>query len=113
MAMKTIDGMMLKDMFLSGAALVERNRASIDALNVFPVPDGDTGTNMSQTLNMAVKDLSARTAPTVSEVASTVAKGALKGARGNSGVILSQIFRGISRALEATRTSPTAASPNA
>ncbi len=100
MAMKTIDGMMLKDMFLSGAALVERNRASIDALNVFPVPDGDTGTNMSQTLNMAVKDLSARTAPTVSEVASTVAKGALKGARGNSGVILSQIFRGISRALE-------------
>ena len=63
-AMKTIDGMMLKDMFLSGAALVGRNRASIDALNVFPVPDGDTGTNMSQTLNMAVKDLSARTAPT-------------------------------------------------
>ena len=100
MSMKTIDGMMLKDMFLSGAALVERNRASIDALNVFPVPDGDTGTNMSQTLNMAVKELSGRAAPTVSEVASTVAKGALKGARGNSGVILSQIFRGISRALE-------------
>ena len=98
--MKKIDGMMLKDMFLAGATLLERNRASIDALNVFPVPDGDTGTNMSQTISMAVKDLGTRTAPTVSEVASLVAKGSLRGARGNSGVILSQIFRGFSRALE-------------
>ena len=61
--MKKIDGMMLKDMFLAGATLLERNRASIDALNVFPVPDGDTGTNMSQTISMAVKDLRTRTAP--------------------------------------------------
>lgn len=98
--MKKIDGMMFKDMFLAGAALLEQNRANIDALNVFPVPDGDTGTNMSQTINMAVKDLGARTAPTVSEVASLVAKGSLRGARGNSGVILSQIFRGFSKALE-------------
>jgi DAK2 domain fusion protein YloV len=92
--------MMLKDMFLSGAALLSKNRESIDALNVFPVPDGDTGTNMTQTMATAVKELSSRTFPTVSDVASTVAKGALKGARGNSGVILSQILRGIARALE-------------
>jgi len=91
---------MLKDMFLSGAALLENNRASVDALNVFPVPDGDTGTNMSHTMSSAVKELSGRTFPTVSEVASTVAKGALRGARGNSGVILSQILRGFSKALE-------------
>ncbi len=97
---KSIDGMMLKEMFISGAALLEKNRPSIDALNVFPVPDGDTGTNMSQTIGMAVKDLGARKFPTVSDVAGSVAKGALKGARGNSGVILSQILRGFSRALE-------------
>lgn len=98
--MKTIDGVMLEEMFRAGANLLEQNRASIDALNVFPVPDGDTGTNMSQTITMAVKELGKRQAPTVSEVANSVAKGALKGARGNSGVILSQIFRGIARALE-------------
>jgi DAK2 domain fusion protein YloV len=97
---QSIDGMMLKDMFLSGAALLAKNRESIDALNVFPVPDGDTGTNMTQTMATAVKELASRTFPTVSDVASTVAKGALKGARGNSGVILSQILRGIARALE-------------
>ncbi len=91
---------MLKDMFLSGAALLSKNRESIDALNVFPVPDGDTGTNMTQTMATAVKDLASRSFPTVSDVATTVAKGALKGARGNSGVILSQILRGISRALD-------------
>ena len=100
MQIKTIDGMMLKEMFLSGATLVDNNRAIIDALNVFPVPDGDTGTNMSQTINMAVKELTMRTFPTVADVAETVAKGALKGARGNSGVILSQILRGYARALE-------------
>ena len=98
--MRTIDGMVLKEMFLSGAALVERNRQGIDALNVFPVPDGDTGTNMSQTLTAAMRELNGRSFPTVSDVAASVARGALKGARGNSGVILSQIFRGISRGLE-------------
>ena len=92
--------MTLKDMFMSGAALLEKNRQSIDALNVFPVPDGDTGTNMSQTISSAMKELSSHICPTAGEVASCVAKGALKGARGNSGVILSQIFRGMSRALE-------------
>lgn len=97
MPITSIDGVMLKEMFLSGAALLERNRQNVDALNVFPVPDGDTGTNMSQTMSAAVRELNARSAPTVGDVANTVARGALKGARGNSGVILSQIFRGISR----------------
>ena len=92
--------MLLKDMFMSGAALLEKNRQNIDALNVFPVPDGDTGTNMSQTITSAMKELGSHICPTAGEVASAVAKGALKGARGNSGVILSQIFRGMSRALE-------------
>ncbi len=92
--------MMLKDMFLSGAAILENSRESVDSLNVFPVPDGDTGTNMSHTMSSAVKDLSGRTFPTVSEVAAAAARGALKGARGNSGVILSQILRGFSKALD-------------
>ena len=100
MPITTIDGMLLKEMFVSGAALIEKNRQAIDALNVFPVPDGDTGTNMSQTAMAAVKELNGRSFPTVGDVAVTVARGALKGARGNSGVILSQIFRGIARALE-------------
>ena len=92
--------MLLKEMFLSGAALIEKNRQSIDALNVFPVPDGDTGTNMAQTMMAAVKELNGRSFPTAGDVTAAVARGALKGARGNSGVILSQIFRGFARALE-------------
>ena len=100
MPITTIDGMMLRDMFMSGAALLEKNRQNIDALNVFPVPDGDTGTNMCHTISSAMKELATRTCPTAGEAAAAVARGALKGARGNSGVILSQIFRGISRALE-------------
>ena len=83
--MKTIDGLMLKEMFLSGAANINANRESVDALNVFPVPDGDTGTNMCQTMNSAVKDLRDRTFPSVYEVANCAAKGALRGARGKSG----------------------------
>ena len=100
MPITTIDGMMLRDMFMSGAALLEKNRQNIDALNVFPVPDGDTGTNMCHTISSAMKELATHTCPTAGEAASAVARGALKGARGNSGVILSQIFRGMSRALE-------------
>ena len=100
MPITTIDGMMLRDMFMSGAALLEKNRQNIDALNVFPVPDGDTGTNMCHTISSAMKELATHTCPTAGEAAAAVARGALKGARGNSGVILSQIFRGMSRALE-------------
>ena len=94
-----IDGRLLKDMVLSGAALLEKNKQSIDALNVFPVPDGDTGTNMSLTMVSAVKELMGVDSASASVVAQAVARGALKGARGNSGVILFQLFRGFSKAL--------------
>ena len=100
MAIKTIDGLTLKEMFTSGAAMLEKNRQAVDALNVFPVPDGDTGTNMSQTIMSAMKELGAKAPAGAGDVANTVAKGALKGARGNSGVILSQILRGFAKSLE-------------
>ena len=89
-----IDGRLLKEMIIDGAAMLEHNKAAVDALNVFPVPDGDTGTNMSLTMMSAVKELSAVDSAEVSVVAAAAARGALKGARGNSGVILSQLFRG-------------------
>ena len=99
MAIKKIDGMMLKEMFSSGAALLVQNRESVDALNVFPVPDGDTGSNMSQTITAAIKETNVKRYSSAADVADAVARGALKGARGNSGVILSQILRGIARGL--------------
>ncbi|HIS02940.1 MAG TPA: DAK2 domain-containing protein [Candidatus Pullichristensenella avicola] len=100
MAQTKIDGLLFKEMFQSGAALLTQNRESVDALNVFPVPDGDTGTNMSQTINSAVKEMQAKNAVSVGDVAAAIARGALKGARGNSGVILSQILRGFASALD-------------
>ena len=99
MAIKRIDGMMLKEMFASGAALLVNNREQVDALNVFPVPDGDTGTNMSQTITSAIKEINAKPYTSVADVSNAAAKGALRGARGNSGVILSQILRGFAKAL--------------
>ena len=99
MTNKRIDGIVLKEMFSSGAALLMQNRDSVDALNVFPVPDGDTGTNMSQTITSAIKEMNAKRYTSVADVSDAVARGALKGARGNSGVILSQILRGFARAL--------------
>lgn len=96
----SINGALLKDMFLTGAALLEKNKAHIDSLNVFPVPDGDTGTNMSMTMQSAVREIKGCPCATVSEVAAAASLGSLKGARGNSGVILSQIFRGFARALD-------------
>ena len=100
MALKTIDGILLKDMISAGAALLEKNRQAVDQLNVFPVPDGDTGTNMSQTINAAVREMTSRDLVNAGEIMQAVARGALKGARGNSGVILSQILRGFARAAE-------------
>lgn len=96
----TINGALLKEMFLTGAALLEKNKALIDSLNVFPVPDGDTGTNMSMTMQSAVREIKSSACDTVGEVAAAASLGSLKGARGNSGVILSQIFRGFARALD-------------
>lgn len=97
---KTINGQMLKSMVLSAAKYLDVNRASVDALNVFPVPDGDTGTNMSLTLQSAAKELAELRSNKTDEVAEAVSKGALRGARGNSGVILSQILRGICQVLK-------------
>ncbi len=99
MTSKTICGAMLRDMFLTGAALLDKNRAHIDSLNVFPVPDGDTGTNMFMTMQGAVKEIKDCKGSSVADVAAAASLGSLKGARGNSGVILSQILRGFSKAL--------------
>ena len=100
MTQKTkINGTELRDMILMGAAMLERNKELVNALNVFPVPDGDTGTNMSMTMNSAVRELRSSSAEDVATVASLAARGALRGARGNSGVILSQLLRGFSQAL--------------
>ena len=92
---KTINSTEFRKMVASGARMLEINRAKVDALNVFPVPDGDTGTNMSLTMQSAVKEMNACTSNRFQEICDAVSKGALRGARGNSGVISSQIFRGI------------------
>ncbi len=100
MSQQVIDGLLLKEMIIAGANLLEQNREAIDALNVFPVPDGDTGTNMSLTMKSTVKEIATQDVPSAAKLASLAARGALKGARGNSGVILSQILRGFSRGIE-------------
>ncbi len=93
--LKTINGAMFASIMHSAAKNLEVNRAQIDALNVFPVPDGDTGTNMSLTLQSAIKEMSTIKSNSIAELSAAVSKGALKGARGNSGVILSQIVKGL------------------
>ena len=100
---KTINCALFRRMILSGAKQLDDNRAKVDALNVFPVPDGDTGTNMSLTMQSAVKELSSSASTDFAQVCDLVSKGALKGARENSGVILSQIFRGICSVLRSVR----------
>jgi len=95
-----ITGPILKDMVLTAAVFLDNNKSALDALNVFPVPDGDTGTNMSLTMMSAAKEVKAVSTVTVTSVANALSIGALKGARGNSGVILSQIFRGFAKGLE-------------
>lgn len=97
---KTVNSTEFRKMVALGARMLEINRAKIDALNVFPVPDGDTGTNMSLTLQSAVKEMNACTSNRFQEICDAVSKGALRGARGNSGVISSQIFRGICSVLK-------------
>ena len=100
---KTINSTEFRKMVLSGARMLEINRAKVDALNVFPVPDGDTGTNMSLTMQSAVKEMNACSSNRFQEICDAVSKGALKGARGNSGVISSQIFRGICSVIKETK----------
>ncbi len=102
---KTINSTEFRKLVASGARMLEINRAKVDALNVFPVPDGDTGTNMSLTMQSAVKEMSACSSNRFQEICDAVSKGALKGARGNSGVISSQIFRGICSVIRDTKDS--------
>ncbi len=98
--MNRIDGSTLRSMVMSGAANLSNQRKLVDDLNVFPVPDGDTGTNMNMTFSSAADALKKSEAATVAEVADIVANATIRGARGNSGVILSQLFRGISRSVK-------------
>ena len=86
-------------MVMAGTAILEKSREAVDALNVFPVPDGDTGTNMSLTMQSATRELNSKEFLRADEAANALAKGALKGARGNSGVITSQLLRGFAKAL--------------
>lgn len=98
--MKRINGSMLKQMILSGANNLFNCYPEVDALNVFPVPDGDTGTNMNLTISSGAKEVANRNDTSVYDIAKSFSKGLLMGARGNSGVILSQIFRGFAKSLD-------------
>ncbi len=97
---QSIDGLLLREMVIAGAALLEKNREMVDALNVFPVPDGDTGTNMSLTMASATREINSKEYARADEAADALSKGALRGARGNSGVITSQLYRGFAKALK-------------
>lgn len=100
MAIKMIDADMLKKAFLAGAYNLERNKDYINELNVFPVPDGDTGSNMSLTIMAAAREVEGLDNPTISVLAKTISSGSLRGARGNSGVILSQLLRGFCKEIK-------------
>lgn len=102
--MTQINGKNLKDMFVSGANNLQNHKELVDKLNVFPVPDGDTGTNMSLTISYAIKELEKVENIDVTNVGKALSKGSLMGARGNSGVILSQIIRGIAKSVEGKET---------
>ena len=99
MATKTINVDMLAKMFLAGAQNIEAKKEYINELNVFPVPDGDTGTNMSLTIMAAAKEVTALEKPDIKDLAKAISSGSLRGARGNSGVILSQLLRGFTKSI--------------
>ena len=96
----TITGPVFQEMLIFGAASIAKEKQSINDLNVFPVPDGDTGTNMSLTMHAAAQELQKRSPATVDLASSITASALLRGARGNSGVILSLLFRGMSKSLK-------------
>ena len=100
MATKTINVDVLAKMFLAGAQNIEAKKDYINKLNVFPVPDGDTGTNMSMTIMSAAKEVTALNKPAMKDLAKAISSGSLRGARGNSGVILSQLLRGFTKAIK-------------
>lgn len=99
MAIMKIDAVMLQKAFLAGAQCIESKKEYINQLNVFPVPDGDTGTNMTLTIMSAAKEVAAIEKPTMENLSKAISSGSLRGARGNSGVILSQLFRGFCRGI--------------
>ncbi len=100
MKIEYIDGELIKKLFMGAAASLEKNKQSINDLNVFPVPDGDTGTNMSLTVQSAVKQIKSLNSNNINDIAKAMSNGTLMGARGNSGVILSQLFRGFANGLK-------------
>lgn len=100
MKVKYIDNVTFKKMLLGAAMNLENNKTIVDSLNVFPVPDGDTGTNMNLTLQAAVREVNNLSESTITAIADAAANGSLMGARGNSGVILSQILRGMSKGVK-------------
>ena len=100
MATKVIDAQLLQKAFIAGAYNLERNKDYINELNVFPVPDGDTGSNMSLTIMAAAREVSVLQNPSMDELSKTISSGSLRGARGNSGVILSQLLRGFCKEIK-------------
>lgn len=104
MALKSIDAVMIQKMFLSGAKALETKKEYINELNVFPVPDGDTGTNMTMTIMSAAKEVTNLEKPSMDELGKAISSGSLRGARGNSGVIMSQIFRGFVKEIKGNDT---------
>lgn len=108
MATKIIDAQLLQKAFIAGAYNLEENKDYINELNVFPVPDGDTGSNMSLTIMAAAREVNALEAPSMDELAKTISSGSLRGARGNSGVILSQLLRGFCKEIKGKKKITTA-----
>ncbi len=100
MSIKNLDSNTLREMFHYGLTVLEQNKQLVDSLNVFPVPDGDTGSNMALTLQSAIRELDKTESDRACDVVEALSKGALKGARGNSGVILSQLFRGLYKGIK-------------
>ncbi len=100
MSIEKIDAETLKKMFLAGTSRLDSQKEYINSLNVFPVPDGDTGTNMTLTISSAAKEVEAMTNPTINSLCKTISSGSLRGARGNSGVILSQLCRGFAKSVQ-------------
>ncbi len=100
MSIRTLDGRIFAEMILAGAQNLSQNASAVDALNVFPVPDGDTGTNMNLSMTSGAREVEQMDTDDIGKVGSALSKGLLMGARGNSGVILSQLFRGFSKSIE-------------
>ena len=113
MGISTIDAGMLKNAFLAGAKGLEAKKDWINELNVFPVPDGDTGTNMTLTIMAAAKEVAELENPTMDQLAKAISSGSLRGARGNSGVILSQLLRGFTKEIKAVEEIDTTILANA